>query len=230
MRAPDQRRVRDDKYVAAIVDRLKAPDPEAAAVLASVSIKYCRTIAEVLPLWGKRTANRKALEAIHDHTVKVQLQLKKLHPSVMTLLFSVQREAVIPSLDEQARTVQRVEAATWAFKFARARSRHLLDIALGAHGNEDFLQRLVAGEACSLLRVYGRKPSGGAAGSVLGDVAILLFEAVTGRQVTDLELACKAELARQRVGGGWNAGVSGAQWPRGAGPVRRPRVFLGTEK
>jgi hypothetical protein len=201
MRAPDQRRVRDDKCVADIIARLKLPDPDEAEVTIYASIEYCRTIAELLPLWGNRAANRKALEAIHDHMVEVQLQLKKLRPSVMTLLFSVERKAVIPGLDEQARTVQRVKWATWAFRFVRARSRRLLDIAPGAHGNEDYLQHLVASEACALLRICGKKPYGGAAGSVLGDVANLLFKAVTGREVTDLEWACKAELVRQRAGG-----------------------------
>jgi hypothetical protein len=106
----------------------------------------------------------------------------------------------VPSLLEQQNASERLKKIVATLNYLQARCDLLLNQQPGEHGSVDFLQRLVAEEVWRLMKYHNLKPASGVASSDYGEIARLLFEAVTGEQDKDLQRACKSALERAKKG------------------------------
>jgi hypothetical protein len=159
-------------------------------------IAYRSSSKERMPIRGKRDENDEDFAALLKQIKGLQEALKKAGAPALFLLLSGEsdvRSDRVPPSDVQHKVEQRINEVVGMLGYLRARCEWLRAERPGEHGNTGYRQRLVAHEAWRLLRRHGKSPTSGAPGSDYGDVASLLYEAMTGKE-KDLQRACKAAL------------------------------------
>jgi hypothetical protein len=207
VRAPNKSRL--DDVVQEIVDTLER-DPDGRfstelSVRATISIlceldrevAYRSALKERVPIAGKRQENVEDFESLLKHIEGLQKAFSKASGPALIHLFSgddVIGPDQIPSVEVQQKVEIRLRRVIGVLAYMRARCDFLLDERPGVHGGADFRQRRVAHEAWRLLKIHGKEPAGGTMDSLFGQIASLLYEAMTGDADKDLQWACKAAL------------------------------------
>jgi hypothetical protein len=207
MRAPNKSR--PDEVVQEIVEALESdPDDRFStelSVRATISllreldreVAYRGTSKERMPIAGKRQENVDDFKALLKQIDGLQKALGKTSSPALFHLFSgddVVGPDQIPSVEVQEKVQRRLRQVTGTLAYMRARCDFLLDERPGEHGGADFRQRRVAHEGWRLLKGKGKEPAGGTMDSLYGQIASLLYEAMTGEGNKDLQWACKAAL------------------------------------
>lgn len=212
MRAPNKSRL--DKVIREIVEKIQGDKNEvdsaevnsaemdvraAVALLRNLDVEITSRgrLKARTSIRGKKGENREEFKELLKQTKSLQKSLKKLSPPALFLLFSGERdlsEDNIPSGEAQQKVVHRVKQVTAMLAYMRARSNWLITEGPGKHGNVGYRQHRVAREAWHLMRRHGKEPAGGLKDSLYGEVASLLWEAMTDAFGKDLQRACKATL------------------------------------
>ena len=155
------------------------------------------------PIRGKRQGNIEEFGAILKQIKGLQKAFRKASGPALFLMFSGEDDVTsekIPTTEIQQLVERRRQQIMRTLNYLRARCDFLLAERPGEHGSADYRQRRVAQETWRLLRRFGKEPAGGTAGTLFGDVASLLWEAVTGEADRDLQWACKAALRQADEG------------------------------
>jgi hypothetical protein len=158
-----------------------------------------------MPIRGKRQENIEDFSVLLKQVKALQKALSKTSVPALLLLFSGENDDLgtdqFPSVAVQKRVFRRLQQVTMALATMRGRCDLFLAKRPGAHGNAQYRQRRVAHEAWRLLRRHRKTPAGGTPGSLYGDIASLLWEAMTGEVDKDLQRACKTALRLAGEGG-----------------------------
>jgi hypothetical protein len=146
---------------------------------------------------GKRQENADDFAAGKKQIGALQKALQKISSPALVLLFSNETDVhsdSFPAAEAQQKTLRRLQHFTAMLAYLQRRCEFLLDERPGEHGSADYRQRRVAWEAWRLLRRHWKEPAGGTMDSLYGQIASLLYEAMTGEANKDLQWACKAAL------------------------------------
>ena len=152
---------------------------------------------------GRRQENVEDFTAIRKQVDGLQKALKKASGPALAFLFSSEGsydDHDVPPVAEQTRTLDRLQQFVTMLAIVRKRCESLLQHRPGEHASADFRQRRAAEAAWHLLRVGGKEPAGGTLDSCYGNIASLLYEAMTGEPDRDLQWACKAALRKAAEG------------------------------
>lgn len=213
MRAPQKSHV--DGIVREIVTVLARPDEDehdrlASTVYVQAAIGTLQELDKVahrgqpIPVRGKQRDNTEELKAIRRHLKGAEQAIKDASPALRFMLFSnepdVSNGEGVTSLKAQRKTRDRIEKAVAVFDYLLRRCDYLLTERPGEHGSVDFRQRRCATQAWRLLKTHRKRPADGTATSLYGEVASLLYAALTGERGKDLERACRAVLRQADAG------------------------------
>jgi hypothetical protein len=214
MRALNKSRL--DEVVREIVEALESnpDDRDATEVSVRAAIRFVRELdqpiayrggsKERVPITGKRQENVDDFKVLLKQLKGLRKALSNMSSPALFHLFSgddVVEPHQIPSTEVQERVVSRLQRVTGTLAYMQARCDFLLDERPGEHGGAEFRQRRVAHEAWRLLKGHGKIPAGGTMDSLYGQIASLLYEAITGESDKDLQWACKAALRLSDEGG-----------------------------
>jgi hypothetical protein len=216
MRAPE-REVREDKeiardIVAELYPRESRPKPFSDEDLAEASATYdafqamtfLRGSSKLGALQGRQQDNLKNFKAVRKQITGLRTALADTNAQALAMLFSHDTEVKsgkIPTAEEAQKTLDQVRAFTSWLAYLQRRCDFLIAEKPGDHGHVDQLQRATALEAYLMLRRYKITTVGGGDESVLGRVASLLWEGITGEYNKSLRRACKAVLAEAKKQG-----------------------------
>jgi hypothetical protein len=204
-----------DRIVGELVGELtgEASDRMASEMYVRTSIDALRTLTaararvntrEKQPPWGYKQDNLDASADILKHANALHEALNRAPTTALFLIAMPElpddEAAPVPSKTVQHATQSRMKKIGTMVAYLRSRCGELIANPVGEHRSAAFSQRLTAEEAWRLMRLHGKEPGGGSAGSQYGIVASLLFEAVTAEANRDLERACKAALKRAKNG------------------------------
>lgn len=214
VRAPKRSRL--DEVVGEVVEKLEGdPDGRFAAELGvrftirllcelDREVAYRGTSKERMPIAGKRQENVEAFEALLKQIKRLQKALSKTPSPALIHLFSgddVLEADQIVSSELQQKVTLRLQRVIRMLAYMHARCNYLLRKRPGEHGRTGFRQRRVAHEAWRLLKRHRKNAAGGTMDSLYGQVASLLWEAMTGEADKDLQRACKSALRLADEGG-----------------------------
>jgi hypothetical protein len=152
------------------------------------------------PLWGFSEANRKSLSALSKNIRDLRKTLAEAPGEVLFMLASADQSDQSPPALKQQIVLDRLKRIVAVLGYLQSRCEELQTQKVGGHRSADFSQRMVAEEAWRLMKYHNLTPASGILGSTLGEVATLLFEALTGEDNKDLQRACKAALERAKDG------------------------------
>ena len=150
-----------------------------------------------MPIRGKRQENIDDFKVLLKQIKGLQKALKKAGEPALFLLLSGEsniRSDKVPPSELQQRVERRRRQVVGTLAYMHARCNWLIAQRPGEEGHADFRQRRVAHEAWRLLRRHGKIPAGGTWESFYGNLASLLYEAMTGDGDKNLQWACKAAL------------------------------------
>jgi hypothetical protein len=214
VRAPNKSRL--DKVVREIVEKIQSnPDGwDAAEADVRTTIRLLRTLDQEIayrgalkgrmPVRGKRQENVEEFTALLKEIKGLRKALQKMSGPALFLLFSGEKDVTsdkVSSVEVQQRFKRRLQQVTATLAYMQARCDFLLAKRPGEHGSADYRQRRVVDAAWWLLKRHGKEPAGGTMDSLYGQIASLLYEAMTGTGDKDLQWACKAALRLADEGG-----------------------------
>jgi hypothetical protein len=172
-------------------------------VIADQEVRYRGLTKAKIPFRGKQKDNEKDFEVIREQVRALRESLRNSSSPALTLLFSAEVDISgdrIQSVEEQTKGLHSLHEVIMTLAKMEARCDFLIRRQPGEHGNAGYRQRRVADETWRLLRRHGKDAGGGTPGTVLGDIASLLWEAMTGEADRDLQRACKAALQAASTG------------------------------
>jgi hypothetical protein len=155
-------------------------------------------------LQGRQQGNLKTFRAVQYQIVGLRAALGDATAPALVMLFLQDIEVKsgkIPSPEERQKILERVQVFTSWLAYLQSRCDFLITEKPGDHGHVNQLQRATAIEAYHLLRRHDVFPAGGGDESVIGRVASLLWEGITGRYDKSLRRTCKAVLAEAKKQG-----------------------------
>ena len=213
MRAPTRSR---DDVVQRIVDKIQTDTADQLSNELSVrftikllheldrEVPYRGSLNERISIRGKRQENVEDFTALLKKIKALENALKKMSSPARMMFFSGESEFAsdnFPAVEVQERAFHQLKQTLGMLATMRMRCNFLLAERPGEHGNTKHRERRVAEEAWRLLRRHRKRPAGGAPGSLYGDIASLLWEAMTGERDKDLQRACKTALRLADKGG-----------------------------
>jgi hypothetical protein len=179
-------------------------DKIATGVVVNASIKYLRATAKLgAPIWGYRRENVEAIKGLQALIKRFLKAYKKLPLAALMLLFMPEESGTadkMPSEASQQKSLIRARKITTTLNYIDWRCAQIIAARPGKHGAAEHLKHYCADEAWRLLRLHFAVPASGARTSVLGKLASLLHEAVTGKYGIDLERECRDALKRGIAG------------------------------
>ena len=179
-------------YTAASLQR---PDFDQDALVARLdvlsAIRFLSVVSEQ-PLWGNKTENFEAIEAIKIAVAPLREALSDAtgHALVALFLAGGVTTTGVPTATSQEAALAKMRGFVGFLRRMESRCDQLMADAPGVHGNLAFRQRLAAEQAWDLLTRRDIKPTTPATG-LFYKITSLLFESVDGTRYADLTRTCR---------------------------------------
>jgi hypothetical protein len=188
-----------------IVKELEAGEPLLATIVTiDASIKRLKALKKIgAPIWGYQRENVEAIRDIESLSHELLEAFRKMPDAARVLLFMPEESGEadrLPSKAIQEKSRNRARKVTSMLNYLERRGGKIIALRPGKHGATEYLKHYCADEAWRIMQINCKKPASGARTSILGKIASLLYEAVTGKYGLDLERECGGALKRGDAG------------------------------
>lgn len=184
-------------------DRGEAQDASTKLVIRA-SINYLRQLAKVgAPVWGYWKENIEAINKLKEQIAELKKTLRTMPNAARLLLFTPEESGAadhLPTTATQKKSMERVKRVVGMLNYLDARCSQIMTNRPGKHRAIEHLKHYCAEEAWRLMRGCGLTPASGIETSVIGKIARLLYEAVTGKRNVDLAHECRVVVERGKAG------------------------------